>query len=116
MDRDSEINDRDILEVAKKEFTEIYGHGVQILGMKSIRLPDSYPKFTANDLSLNDEKLGEIASIENLLSIGRHGAAQYVGSLDAFDMGLKTSKWIENPTTEGQRSYRASTSNYPILD
>jgi hypothetical protein len=116
MDRDCNIHDTEILEIAKKELFAIYGTKVEVLGIKSIRLKDSYPKFTAIDLDANEKKLEEVASIRNLLSIGRHGAAQYVGSLDAFDMGLKTSKWSTNPTAESQNFYRETTSNYPILD
>jgi protoporphyrinogen oxidase len=116
MDRDDTIDNEIILETAKSEFRLIFGQEIVVTSIRAIRLPDSYPKFTAVDLSKNEEKLRKILEFQNLLSIGRHGAAQYVGSLDAFDMGLKTLQWMKSPSSESQLSYRLATNNYPILD
>lgn len=116
MDHDGSLSNEYVLEIAEGEFRSIYGNEIQLIAKKVIRLKDSYPKFANKDLVTNAKHSQILESISNLLSIGRHGAGQYVGSLDAYDMGAKVRIWLHNPSDETKSKYRESTSTYPILD
>jgi protoporphyrinogen oxidase len=116
MDQDGSLSNEMALNLAEGEFRSIYGQEVQIIAKRVIRLKDSYPRFTDEDLTTNVKNTEILESISNLLSVGRHGAGQYVGSLDAFDMGRKALIWLNNPTIESKLEYRKNTATYPILD
>jgi len=116
MDHNGSLTNEYTLALAETEFRTIYGNEIKILSKKVIRLKDSYPKFGDSDLITNAKHAQILESISNLLSIGRHGAGQYVGSLDAYDMGAKATMWLKDPSSARKVSYREITSIYPILD
>jgi protoporphyrinogen oxidase len=116
MDHAGKLSNEYVLGIAEGEFRSVYGKEIQIIARKVIRLKDSYPKFANIDLVTNAKHSQFLDSITNLLSIGRHGAGQYVGSLDAFDMGAKVGIWLQRPSSDSKNKYRESTSTYPILD
>ena len=116
MDSEGTLSEQEIVLRSQGEFYEIYGTDKKILACKVLRLKKSYPRFSNFDLELNHTQLLRAEKYMNFLTIGRHGAAQYVGSLDALDMGKKTMIWLENPTVQSKINYRDATSNYPVLD
>lgn len=93
------------------------GYGAfRVLNRRVIRLPKSYPVFRKGFEPGLKELIAELDQLKNFKSIGRQGAFNYIGTLDAMDIGYGCAKWI----TEGMRSpwqdERERTNHYPVLD
>ena len=83
-----------------------------------IRLPKSYPVMTAGYRAVLNETLAYFDRFKNLRTIGRQGAYNYIGSLDAMDTGFGMAKLlIDNRVSSPDWSVeRQRTAYYPILD
>lgn len=93
------------------------GYQVVPVASKVTRLPKSYPVYRAGYEADLKSVIGHFDQIKNLKSIGRQGAFNYIGTLDAFDIGLGAAKWaVESPTTQKWVEERARTEHYPVLD
>ena len=115
MDRGQLPSDDTLKEIAKEEFKKLF-NDLSILDVNLVTLKNSYPTFSHESIKNNELIIEKLNDFKNLISIGRHGASQYVGSLDAFDMGIKVLDWAEHPTDMKKQKYRKQTSFYPILD
>lgn len=87
-----------------------------VLTKRVIRLPKSYPVFrTGFEIGLA-EIIQVLDKFENFRTVGRQGAFNYIGTLDAMDIGYGVAKWL----TEGKKlpwqQERERTNHYPVLD
>lgn len=106
----------------KKFLFEKCIEGLKLMGFRNLRiidkkiifLPKSYPVY----LNGYEKKLSRIIKkldkIKNFKTIGRQGSFNYIGTLDAMDIGFGFSRWIENGDSWNKE--RERTKYYPILD
>lgn len=111
------------------ELIELALGGMKKMGYKSftvkssrvIRLPRSYPVYHPNYQEVLNRLLSKLDGIENLRTIGRQGAFNYIGTLDAMDIGYGYARWRQAQRTgngnDGDwQAERKRTSHYPVLD
>lgn len=97
------------------------GHGCDVLHSRVIRLRASYPVFRPGYGEVLARALDAFDAIGNLRTIGRQGAFNYIGTLDAMDIGYGAARWFRasqgaQRADTGWREERARTSHYPVLD
>jgi hypothetical protein len=108
-------SDSELCNLAENEILTLFPMA-KVFERALLTLPNSYPQFSKSAIEDNKKSLEELSTYSNLITIGRHGAAKYVGSIDAFDMGLNVNIWTRNPNQKNHIKYRETTSFYPILD
>jgi protoporphyrinogen oxidase len=108
-------SDSELCNLAENEILTLFPMA-KVFERALLTLPNSYPQFSKSAIEDNKKSLEELSIYSNLITIGRHGAAKYVGSIDAFDMGLNVNIWTRNPNQKNHIKYRETTSFYPILD
>lgn len=89
-------------------------------GMRVIRLPRSYPVYKVGHEPVLAAALACLDEISNFRSIGRQGAYNYIGTLDAMDIGYGCAAWLNaGGPAERERAWEAErerTTHYPVLD
>ncbi len=88
----------------------------KILKRKVIRLTKSYPVFYSGFEKGLAELIEGLDKIKNLRSIGRQGAFNYIGTLDAMDIGYGFANWLVQGRSTDWKNERKRTSHYPVLD
>ena len=102
-----------------KQGREMMGYrDLVILDQRLIRLPASYPVLTKGFEPVLEQILAEMDELGNFRTIGRHGAFNYIGTLDAMDVGYGAADWLT--TRKGSagswKEERERTRHYPVLD
>jgi protoporphyrinogen oxidase len=99
---------------------ERMGHRCDVRHSRVLRLRASYPVFRPGYTEVLERALADIDHIENLRTIGRQGAFNYIGTLDAMDIGYGAARWYRLRTAmdadRGWREERVRTGHYPVLD
>lgn len=102
---------------------EKMGYGkLKPLNHRIIRLPKSYPVYRPGYEAGLQQTLAALDGISNLRTVGRQGAFNYIGTLDAMDIGYGFVKWYLNASraasqqTASWQTERQRTSHYPVLD
>jgi protoporphyrinogen oxidase len=90
--------------------------GFDVLDQRVIRLPRSYPVFRPGFQVALKEILSELDALRNFRTVGRQGAFNYIGTLDAMDIGYGTSTWLSAPESVSWVEERERTSHFPVLD
>lgn len=98
--------------------------GFAVEDFRVIRLPRSYPVYRSDFQGDLDAVLQAMDGIANLRTIGRQGAFNYIGTLDAMDIGYGAARWLKaSAATSSPQSGTATwatererTSHYPVLD
>lgn len=88
----------------------------RVLGQRVIRLPNSYPVFKPGFEAGLTEILQHLDGIKNFRTVGRQGAFNYIGTLDAMDIGYGFVRWFGQREDSGWVEERARTNHYPVLD
>jgi len=88
----------------------------KVLSQRVIRLPKSYPVFLTGFEPGLSELIGGLDQFENFRSIGRQGAFNYIGTLDAMDIGYGYVNWLTKDMTKPWKDERERTNHYPVLD
>ena len=88
----------------------------KVLDQKVIRLPKSYPVFGCGFETGLTEIIQGLDQFENFRSIGRQGAFNYIGTLDAMDIGYGYASWIKAAQSRPWKEERERTNHYPVLD
>lgn len=88
----------------------------KVLNKRVIRLPKSYPVFGVGFDSGLAELMTGLDRFENFRSIGRQGAFNYIGTLDAMDIGYGYANWIAGGKVGSWEHERERTNHYPVLD
>ena len=83
-----------------------------------VKLPTSYPVMTVGYQNAQKEVLSFFDQFKNLRTIGRQGAYNYIGTLDAMDTGFGTARWLIDGAKDisAWKEERERTLFYPILD
>ena len=79
------------------------------------RLPKSYPVYQVGFESQLKALICEFDALPNFKTIGRQGAFNYIGTLDAMDIGFGAAEWIVDREKDWQRE-RERTEHFPVLD
>ncbi len=90
--------------------------GFKVLSQRVIRLPQSYPVFRTGYQSGLAELIQSLDQFDNFRSIGRQGAFNYIGTLDAMDMGYGFADWLTSGKRKPWQQERERTNHYPVLD
>lgn len=88
----------------------------KILDQRVVRLPKSYPVFGIGFEAGLAELISGLDQFENFKSIGRQGAFNYIGTLDAMDIGYGYSNWVGRGGIGVWKEERERTNHYPVLD
>lgn len=88
----------------------------KVLGKRVIRLPKSYPVFGTGFEPGLAELINGLDKLENFRSIGRQGAFNYIGTLDAMDIGYGYAGWLTGGIAGSWKDERDRTNHYPVLD
>ncbi|MBC7456936.1 MAG: NAD(P)-binding protein [Bdellovibrionaceae bacterium] len=92
------------------------GYLFKVLDQKVIRLPKSYPVFGSGFEAGLAEIIQRLDQFENFRSIGRQGAFNYIGTMDAMDIGYGYANWIKTAQAQPWKEERERTNHYPVLD
>ena len=116
----SACSDDELIAKAEEGMHRMGYAGFRILDSRVIRLPRSYPVFRPGFEPALKDILSELDGIRNFRTVGRQGAFNYIGTLDAMDIGYGCARWLiakrqgeSNPDWEVERR---RTSHYPVLD
>ena len=106
-------SDNDLIELVTKDL-KIMGYNFNIKKSKIIKLKKSYPVYINGYKNKLDYVLNKLDAISNFRTIGRQGSFNYVGTLDAMDMGYGIAKWYFDNSNWSEERLR--TNYYPVLD
>jgi protoporphyrinogen oxidase len=109
-------SDAELVSDALKGLDDMGYRGFKVLGQCVIRLPKSYPVFKPGFEVGLTEVLQQLDAIENFRSLGRQGAFNYIGTLDAMDIGYGFVSWFLQHDQKSWTDERARTNHYPVLD
>ncbi|MBT8582102.1 hypothetical protein G6653_04855 [Polynucleobacter paneuropaeus] len=112
----SNKTDEELIFMAIEGLNEMGYVGFNVISQKVIRLPKSYPVFNVGFEAGLKELLVALDSFENFKSIGRQGAFNYIGTLDAMDIGYGFVNWMTQNKTLSWVNERERTNHYPVLD
>ena len=108
--------DGDLIEMALKGLADMGYSEYRVVDTRVIRLPRSYPVFRPGFETALNKVLAEFDVLENFRTIGRQGAFNYIGTLDAMDIGYGFVDWYQERTQRPWQVERERTSHYPVLD
>jgi len=109
-------SDDDLCAAAARGLTEMGFSGFKILDRRVIRLPKSYPVFQTGFEAGLTELIQSLDKITNFRTIGRQGAFNYIGTLDAMDIGYGFARWLVSREDRQWQQERERTRHYPVLD
>lgn len=114
----SQYSDEELIDMAKKDLEKMGYVDFLIIEKRVIRLPLSYLVFQPGFEPILKEILTEIDKFSNFRTIGRQGAFNYIGTLDAMDIGYGVAKWLihDKASYEAWEKERERTNYYPVLD
>lgn len=87
-----------------------------VLAARVIRLPRSYPVYKNGFQPALDAVLAKLDALANFRTIGRQGAFNYIGTLDAMDIGYGFGRWFASGRQKPWQAERERTGHYPVLD
>jgi protoporphyrinogen oxidase len=87
----------------------------EVKASKVTRLPKSYPVYQVGFETQLKTLIGEFDALPNFKTIGRQGAFNYIGTLDAMDIGFGAAEWIVDREKDWQLE-RERTEHFPVLD
>ena len=90
-------------------------YDIKVLKKKIIKLPKSYPVFFQGYEKNLEIILQKFDKISNFRTIGRQGSFNYIGTLDAMDIGYGLVNWITKNKKDWSNE-RKRTKHYPVLD
>lgn len=112
----AELSDAELADKAYAGLQQMGYRNFNVLAQRVIRLPKSYPVFRVGYESKLEKIVNELDRLENFRSIGRQGAFNYIGTLDAMDIGYGYVNWLAKRDDESWRVERTRTNHYPVLD
>lgn len=109
-------SDEELCKAATQGLKNMGYSGFKILNQRVIRLPKSYPVFRRGFEKGLSEIIQTLDDFENFRTVGRQGAFNYIGTLDAMDIGYGFSKWLVDGKKQPWQHERERTNLYPVLD
>lgn len=93
------------------------GYRFDVEDTQLIRLDGSYPVATMDSRASRERIVAQLDRMDNMRVVGRSGAFQYIGTLDALDIGFGAARWrAAGSQPETWQQERLRTSRYPIYD
>jgi protoporphyrinogen oxidase len=108
--------DEELISLAISDLHSMGYNDFKVLATRVIRLPKSYPVFRAGFESGLTEIIASLDQLDNFRSIGRQGAFNYIGTLDAMDIGYGFANWLAEGKAKPWKYERERTNHYPVLD
>jgi protoporphyrinogen oxidase len=93
--------------MGKNDFT-VYSSKITVLKR-------SYPVYKVGYEEGLNQVVFQLDNVENYRTIGRQGSFNYIGTLDAMDIGYGAAEWLADSKSNWDEE-RSRTSNYPVLD
>lgn len=118
----SQKSDQELFEMTIQGLQKMGVNNLDFEDFKVIRLPKSYPVYRVGYEPKLRNALQFFDLIQNFRTIGRQGAFNYIGTLDALDMGFGSARWYlqmkdsKDPQKVSWEHERERTSHYPVLD
>ncbi|MBU4009154.1 MAG: hypothetical protein KJ882_00175, partial [Proteobacteria bacterium] len=112
----SNHSDDDLVAEAQKGLHDMGYRDFNILDHYVIRLPKSYPVFKPGFEEGLTDILRHLDGMKNFRTIGRQGAFNYIGTLDAMDIGYGFARWLGQGIDGDWVKERERTNHYPVLD
>lgn len=113
----SSHSDEELVSEVRRGLERMGYRGHQVLKHRVIRLPSSYPVYRPGFEYSLTRILSALDCLENFRTIGRQGAFNYIGTLDAMDIGYGFARWFAGGRTAASWiEERTRTSHYPVLD
>jgi protoporphyrinogen oxidase len=112
----AEMDDDGLCAAAVKGLADMGYSGFRLLDQRVIRLPKSYPVFRTGFEAGLAELIQALDQFENFRTIGRQGAFNYIGTLDAMDIGYGFADWLSKGKPQPWQQERERTNHYPVLD
>lgn len=109
-------SDEELCKAAVQGLHDMGYSGFKILAQRVIRLPKSYPVFRTGFEKGLAEIIQTLDRVENFRTVGRQGAFNYIGTLDAMDIGYGCAKWLVDGKKQPWQHERERTNHYPVLD
>lgn len=109
------LSEVSLVELALKDLRKMTQKKFNVLATRVIKLPQSYPTYLTGYEKYLSRILDKFDAIKNLKTIGRNGSFNYIGTLDAMDIGYGYVNWLIKNTSKWEAE-RLRTSNYSILD
>jgi len=109
-------SDAELIADALKGLHDMGYRNFSVLSQRVIRLPKSYPVFKSGFEAGLTEVLQHLDSINNFRTVGRQGAFNYIGTLDAMDIGYGFVRWLGQREDSSWVEERVRTNHYPVLD
>ena len=98
---------RGLNSMGKNDFT-VYSSKITVL-------KKSYPVYKVGYEEGLNQVVFQLDNVENYRTIGRQGSFNYIGTLDAMDIGYGAAEWLADSNSNWDAE-RSRTSNYPVLD
>lgn len=115
-----QLRDEELVSSALEGLQKLGLHTGEVAATRVIRIPRSYPVYRAGYEPVLHRVLDRLDSLANFRTVGRQGSLNYIGTLDAMDIGFGAARWYANraPGTEGAgwAAERERTQHYPVLD
>jgi protoporphyrinogen oxidase len=109
-------SDDELCAAAAQGLADMGYSGFKILAQRVIRLPKSYPVFRTGFEAGLAELIQSLDQFPNFRTIGRQGAFNYIGTLDAMDIGYGYANWLAGGKSQPWLQERDRTNHYPVLD
>jgi len=111
----SATKDQDLIEYCINDLETIGLKPSKICSSKVTRLPKSYPVYEVGFEKKLNSLIDEFDALPNFKTIGRQGSFNYIGTLDAMDIGFGAAEWLCNQN-KNWRTERERTEHFPVLD
>jgi protoporphyrinogen oxidase len=108
--------DDELIADALKGLADMGYTGFTVKKKNVIRLPKSYPVFRPGYEEGLREILSHLDGFANLRTVGRQGAFNYIGTMDAMDIGYGVARWLADGRKASWVQERERTNHYPVLD
>jgi hypothetical protein len=99
----------------KEDLKKLTKVNFSVTASKVIILKNSYPVYKVGFEKPLENIISQLDSLENFRSVGRQGSYNYIGTLDAMDIGFGFTRWYNDFKSDWE-SERLRTNNYPVLD
>lgn len=111
----SGLSEDELISRVTVDLRKIRGADFKVLNARVIKLPKSYPVYRRGYQAILAQILKKFDHLENFKTIGRQGSFNYIGILDAMDMGYGYVDWLAKNRLNWEDE-RKRTQNYPVLD
>lgn len=111
----SELSDDELVKECVTDLRELGFGDVNVKSAKVTRLPKSYPVYEVGFEPKLSSLISEFDTLPNFKTIGRQGAFNYIGTLDAMDIGFGAARWLADRNGDWAAE-RVRTEHFPVLD